>query len=175
MDFQAVIDTYLERGVGGINQLLSQSDNIYRDFYIAKLVLKEHLQVDLPLTIDQLANEAQRIDQHKFRRHVSSRFQGRCVMTGCNIESVLEACHIVPYVESKCNDVANGLLLRCDIHRLFDAHTLTILPSGVVLAGPHVRLDASYAALPHMVHTITPDMHRFLDHHNQVYRAKNFE
>ena len=41
-------------------------------------------------------------------------------MTGCVEESALQAAHIKPYMGPETNHVQNGLLLRSDVHVLFD-------------------------------------------------------
>ncbi len=85
--------------------------------------------------------------QPEFRRQVLEAFGRRCMVTGCSAEEVLEAAHIRPYRGEHTNGVENGLLLRADIHTLFDRgllafHTTT---STVVV---HTRLNGTeYAAL----------------------------
>lgn len=44
-----------------------------------------------------------------------------CAVTGEKCESVLEAAHIVPAHKGGCEVLSNGILLRADIHRLFDS------------------------------------------------------
>ncbi len=56
------------------------------------------------------------------------RYEHRCVVTGCTVIAVLEAAHIRPYRRPEDNDVKNGLLLRADIHTLFDLNLLGIEP-----------------------------------------------
>ena len=58
--------------------------------------------------------------QPAFRSALLTAYDSRCAVTGCDVVSVLEAAHIVPYRGSETNDVRNGLLLRSDIHTLFD-------------------------------------------------------
>ena len=57
-------------------------------------------------------------------------------MTGCTVEAVLEAAHISPYRGDKTNDARNGLLLRADVHTLFDLQLVTVLPVGVIRTSP---------------------------------------
>jgi HNH endonuclease len=71
---------------------------------------------------------AQRRGQPKFRRQLLDAYGGRCPITGCNAEAALEAAHIMPYRGKDSNHVTNGLLLRADIHTLFDLHLLSIHP-----------------------------------------------
>lgn len=78
-----------------------------------------------------------RRNQGPFRRELMRAFRGRCVVTGCEVMDVLEACHIVPYSEGspERDAIENGLLLRADIHTLYDLHLLTIIPMAVGMLG----------------------------------------
>jgi putative restriction endonuclease len=51
-----------------------------------------------------------------------------CLVTGCKVLAVLEAAHIKPYRGEQDNHPENGLLLRSDIHTLFDLDLLGIEP-----------------------------------------------
>lgn len=75
-----------------------------------------------------MAALVQREGQPKFRRSLLDEYSGACVITGCNVEALLEAAHIMPYRGVHTNDVTNGLLLRADLHKLFDLHTFRIDP-----------------------------------------------
>lgn len=65
--------------------------------------------------------------QGDFRRKLIQAYEGRCAVTGSRALSVLEAAHIHPYTGPHTNRVFNGLLLRADIHTLFDLDRLTIV------------------------------------------------
>jgi len=54
-----------------------------------------------------------------------------CAVTTEHSLPVLEAAHIRPYANEGPHDVANGLLLRTDIHRLFDAGYVTVSPDDL--------------------------------------------
>lgn len=58
--------------------------------------------------------------QEKFRKDLINAYKSRCAVTGCNIVEILEAAHIIPYRGEHTNRCNNGLLLRADIHTLFD-------------------------------------------------------
>jgi len=64
--------------------------------------------------------------QRSFRQKLLSAYEGRCAISGCEVEEVLEAAHIMPFMGEVTNHVANGLLLRADLHTLFDLHLITI-------------------------------------------------
>lgn len=86
--------------------------------------------------------------QAAFRASLLAHFDGRCVVSGCEVEEILEAAHINPHRGTKDNHLENGLLLRADLHTLFDLSLLTIDPQTyrLVLA-PHVAQDPHYGHL----------------------------
>ena len=59
--------------------------------------------------------------QGQFRQWLVAKDK-HCAVTGETCESVLEAAHIVPAHKGGCEVPSNGILLRADIHRLFDAN-----------------------------------------------------
>lgn len=64
--------------------------------------------------------------QATFRMDVERAYTYRCAVTGERTRPALEAAHIVPWIETRTHEVRNGLLLRSDIHNLFDAGYVTI-------------------------------------------------
>ena len=67
-----------------------------------------------------------RIGQGAFRAMVTDAYNKRCSITGEKTLPVLEAAHIKPYSESGPNLTQNGLLLRSDMHILFDKGYMTV-------------------------------------------------
>ncbi len=67
-----------------------------------------------------LAEVKRRQGAPRFRRALLRAYEGRCAMTGYDAPPALEAAHIVPYRGPQTNHPANGLLLRADMHDLFD-------------------------------------------------------
>ena len=61
-----------------------------------------------------------RLGQGSFRFAVTSAYENACAVTMEHSLPVLDAAHIRPYAEGGEHEVSNGLLLRSDIHRLFD-------------------------------------------------------
>ncbi len=53
-------------------------------------------------------------------------YKRRCAISRCSVEELLEAAHIRPHAEQTDYRVSNGLLLRSDLHTLFDLNLLTI-------------------------------------------------
>ena len=64
--------------------------------------------------------------QGAFRKVLIKAYQGACAVTGCTTEDVLEAAHIIPYLGAHTNRPDNGLLLRADVHTLFDLGRLWV-------------------------------------------------
>lgn len=56
----------------------------------------------------------------RFRRALLQAYEGRCAMSRYDAEPALEAAHILPYRGIQTNHITNGLLLRADLHDLFD-------------------------------------------------------
>lgn len=94
-----------------------------------------------------LTDIVRRQGQPAFRKRLIEAYGGTCAITGCNLLAVLEAAHVHPYMGEHTNVVSNGLLLRADIHTLFDLRLISVEPNTFkVLVSP--ELDGTdYAAL----------------------------
>jgi hypothetical protein len=95
-----------------------------------------------------LALIVQRRGQSEFREALLCTYNSTCCFSGCTVEQVLDAAHIVPYQGSATNHVRNGLLLRTDLHTLFDlglitvdAATLTILVDPSLAGTTYAEFD----------------------------------
>jgi len=69
-----------------------------------------------------------RLGQATFRIVVTDAYARRCAITGERTLPALEAAHIRPYADGGSHDPNNGLLLRRDIHALFDSGYVTVTP-----------------------------------------------
>jgi putative restriction endonuclease len=67
-----------------------------------------------------------RLGQGAFRVEVLEAYARRCAVTGERTLPVLDAAHIKPYADLGPHQVENGLLLRKDLHALFDAGYVTV-------------------------------------------------
>lgn len=70
-----------------------------------------------------------RLGQGAFRVMVTDAYDRRCVVTNERTLPVLEAAHIKPYRLVGRHEVSNGLLLRSDLHTLFDRGYVTVTPA----------------------------------------------
>lgn len=77
-----------------------------------------------PLYVKYLTNV--RIGQGAFRVLVTDAYSRRCAISGEKTLPVLEAAHIKPYSSFGINSTENGLLLRADLHKLFDVGYVTV-------------------------------------------------
>jgi predicted restriction endonuclease len=68
-------------------------------------------------------------------------------VTGSAPAEVLEAAHLRPFATTERHRVEEGLLLRADVHRLFDSGLLTISPELVVRVAPSLLGYGAYSAL----------------------------
>jgi hypothetical protein len=85
--------------------------------------------------------------QSEFRAKLIDAYGGRCAVTGCDALAALEAAHIFPYIGPKTNHVTNGLLVRSDIHTLFDLDLIGIDPKTFAVSlAPAIR-KTTYADL----------------------------
>jgi len=69
-----------------------------------------------------------RLGQGAFRVLVTDIYRRRCAITQERTLPALEAAHIRPYGDGGEHEARNGLLLRRDIHSLFDAGYVTVTP-----------------------------------------------
>lgn len=82
----------------------------------------------------------QRRGNSAFRKALLAAYEKRCAVTGCDLVEALEAAHIVPYKGDQTNHITNGLLLRADIHTLFDLNLIAFDPKTL-----KVRVSATIA------------------------------
>ncbi len=146
----AMLDEWLERGLEPLRNGTSRAGQAQRPDRVMREI-------------------AQRRGQAAFRAGLLAAYERRCAITGDTAEAVLEAAHIDPYSESGCNDFSNGLLLRADVHTLFDLHLLAVDPTGRLEVSARLR-EPSYAQLAGAALTVPrhrdarPDLSRLADH-----------
>jgi hypothetical protein len=64
--------------------------------------------------------------QAQFREKLLAAYGRTCAITGCKIVELLEAAHIRPHADEPNYSVTNGLLLRADVHTLYDLDLLSV-------------------------------------------------
>lgn len=122
-----------------------------------------------------------RLGQGAFRILVTDAYARRCAITGEKTLPVLEAAHIRPYSHDGPHRTDNGLLLRSDLHILFDRGYMTVTPDLNVEVSPHLESDFGngriYYALQGQQLRVLPEnlgdrpLREFLEWHNsEIFR-----
>jgi putative restriction endonuclease len=84
--------------------------------------------LEVPGGFSNPALVAARRGQGAFRLMVIDAYDRRCAISGERTLPVLEAAHIQPFVEHGQHEVRNGILMRSDLHRLYDRGLVTVEP-----------------------------------------------
>jgi putative restriction endonuclease len=123
----------------------------------------------------------QRIGQGAFRLIVSDAYSKRCAVTGEKTLPVLEAAHIKPVSSGGEHRIDNGLLLRSDLHKLFDLGYVTVTPNGEFRVSSKLKetwmngrvyYDFDRSLIRHPLHEEQWPSRLFLEWHNDVvYRT----
>ncbi len=80
-----------------------------------------------------------RLGQGAFRVIVTDVYDRQCALTGSHVLHVLDAAHIKPYSLGGTHEPTNGILLRQDIHTLFDRGYLTVTPEYRVEVSKRIK------------------------------------
>jgi len=83
--------------------------------------------------------------QGSFRNLIFNAYDGKCAVTGCDVPETLEAAHIRPYKGPKTNVASNGILLRADLHRLWDTGLMAVHESTHRVLFAARLVDTDYA------------------------------
>jgi len=121
-----------------------------------------------------------RLGQGAFRVLVTDAYTRRCAITGERTLPALEAAHIKPFSKTGPNQTANGLLLRSDLHKLFDLGYVTVIPGLAVEVSRKIKEEfengRDYYALHGRKLVVVPSTQKdrpssqFLEwHNNNVY------
>jgi putative restriction endonuclease len=123
-----------------------------------------------------------RLGQGSFRVLVTDAYNRRCVMTAERTLPVLEAAHIRPYSLGGEHALTNGLLLRSDLHRLFDLGYMTVDPDEKkIIVSRRIReeyengrhyyeLHGQRIAAPNELHS-TPSRENLIYHSEHIFRS----
>ena len=147
------------RGKGGIGQsnvwYAQRQEKITIEFRekVEKLISQYRASEDFSdsdtledATERMLVSIARRQGQPQFRERLIKAYKGKCAISGSDVKQALEAAHIIPYDGKKTNNTSNGLLLRADLHTLFDLKLITIDPSTMkVLISPELMKTSCQA------------------------------
>lgn len=120
--------------------LPSQDSEVEAAFRLLLAGVGERPQVvNLGPTRGQPVQVIPRLGQGGFRAVVLDAYGGRCAITGHKIRPTLQAAHIRPVADGGEHRVDNGLLLRSDVHTLFDRGYLTVDEQLRLRVSPRLR------------------------------------
>lgn len=122
-EFPLVLDKLISEGV----VIEFETEAIDQSF----LEIPEYLPSDVDARISLIARKISREGQQRFREALIKYYGVKCMITGCGIPQAIEAGHVNPYRGKKDNHPANGLLLRRDLHALFDCNIIGIHPDDL--------------------------------------------
>lgn len=133
---------YLLEGYGQTPKPLPRAELIY-------LAQEEDLtvaEVATDLRLFRTRSVVQRQGQPRFREQLMQLYDRQCAVSRCDVTDVLEAAHILPYRGPHTNDLSNGIILRADLHILFDEGLLAIDDSSLsVLLSPSISSNKFYS------------------------------
>lgn len=87
----------------------------------------------------------ERKGQSEFKTALLSAYQHQCAISQTSVVGALEAAHIRPHSKRGNMSESNGLLLRSDLHKLFDLNLIAINPSDYTIhLAPSLKGDATY-------------------------------
>ncbi|MGY5004238.1 HNH endonuclease [Streptomyces griseus] len=115
------------------------------------------------------ATASVRRGQDGFRKALVRQYGLICAVTGAAPAEVLEAAHLRPFSDTQHHRVEEGLMLRSDVHRLFDSGLLAIDSHLVVHIAPSLAGHELYSSLEgtplHIAHDAPIDRAVVADHH----------
>ena len=120
-----------------------------------------------------IALQVRREQQGKFRQLILDAYDQTCAITQTNVPQVLQAAHINPYRGKRSQIVSNGLLLRADLHLLFDAFLLSVDPKNGAVVLSKKLVNSKYTSLKGRELRLPSDHHNdpspalLALHHNQ--------
>lgn len=137
------------KGIVGLSHGAKLEEEIWKEFYedpegfiyesekLISLFSKQSIEVsaeietdDLPKGIERETIVRRRINQSFFRMAVISSYNYRCCISGVGNKELLEACHIVDWVQDADNrtNPKNGLCMNSFFHKAYDKYLLGITP-----------------------------------------------
>jgi hypothetical protein len=123
----------------------------YADAIVPDTAALIDTDVDMPQSIIEarrrvLREVNLRRGQPQFRNRLILRYGNACQISRCAFPGLVEAAHIAPYARTSENGVHNGLLLRSDLHTLFDLGLLAINPATLTISLHPALLEMGYGS-----------------------------
>lgn len=122
-----------------------------------------------------------RLGQGSFRLIVTDSYERRCAFTNSPVLHVLDAAHIRPYSSGGTHAPSNGILLRQDLHTLFDRGYMTVTPRHRIEVSSRIKEEFHNGKEYYALHGQNMRLHEYGDrrpsaefltwHNENVYRG----
>lgn len=159
-----IVEHYKINHLYGLKPLFGVGKNVFNDIvsiidkngYIDEIIAINNQQLqsftkndiiqakDDDISKKTLIKKRIRRGQLKFRNNLLETYNNSCAISNCNIINVLEAAHIQKHTNSGINNTSNGILLRSDLHKLFDSNLLKINPQTFTVELSELLKSSSY-------------------------------
>lgn len=135
-------------------EVANPSEEVLIEDKVSKLIydsvedidFEDEIATDTDFNTDPTVQIQIRRGQPKFRKGLLLLYNEKCIVSGCKIVPILEAAHITPHSKYVNYSMPNGLLLRSDIHTLFDSNLIGINPMTMKIEiHPLLSKDSSYS------------------------------
>lgn len=111
--------------------------------------------------------------QSTFKSNILKAYNNKCCISGETCQELLEAAHIQQYVNSNSHHIQNGLLLRIDLHKLFDCGLLRIDANYRVVISSELS-NSSYSQFNGIVIQLPDNPNHYPSKASLELRIKNF-
>lgn len=109
------------------NNMLKKIDELIKSLENSKSIQEQFNPKDLTDSRERiLTSIVQRRGETDFRQVLLYVYDSKCAISNCSLPEVLEVCYIIPCCGKETNKIQNSILLRSDIHTLFDLRLITI-------------------------------------------------
>lgn len=167
-----------KRGIRGLVHGAKMEENIWHEFYgnperlayesekiIAELqgrTIEENINLEfdkLPEGEEREVTVRQRVNQSFFRMAVLSSYNNRCCISGVGNPELLDACHIVDWVDDKANrtNPKNGLCMTPFFHRAYDKMLMAISPDLIIYISDELLFNIVNDKFAHYLKSINGD------------------
>ena len=150
----------------GLDELATQQKGLFVEYSTADERLFTTVQ------------KVRREQQGRFRDELLCAYSGACAISSVRVPEVLQAAHINPYRGRKSQVVNNGLLLRADLHLLYDAHLISVEPDSLNISlsdrlakSDYIRYQGCRLRTP-LDETLSPSRDLLAMHYEQ-FRQEN--
>lgn len=133
--------------------LIKKSDYLQTNDYLNSTINEHEIEY---FNLDEIKDERKKVaaeiyvrrGQKTFRKKLLDTYKRKCVVTECEIEEMLEAAHIYGFKGVDTDKIPNGILLRSDIHTLFDLGLITINHENYLIqVSSKIMIDEYYSKL----------------------------